>query len=233
MPGSRVAVLVPMDVEVRPVVAALPVRRLDGEPCKAWSGRVGDTDVTVHQIGVGPEHAARITDHVVERHSPDRLVVCGIAGGLGATRLGQVVVPRTVIDATSGTSFDAHPWGPLELDGRLVTTDGMWGAQQLADHVAAGVLAVDMETAAVAEVATRFGLAWTAVRAISDHIDEGIVDSSTLALTRPDGSTDVGAALRHVASAPWRARRLVRIAGDARRATHLAARTVATALGAT
>lgn len=233
MTDGRVAILVPMDVEVRPVVAALPVARLgDGAP-KGWSGRVGDTEITVHMIGIGPAHAGQVTEHVIARHAPDRLVVCGIAGGLGAaSEIGQLVVPSEVIDASTDERFESHPWSTLVLSGSLVTTDGMWGADRLADHVGAGVAAVDMESSAVAAVATRHGLPWTAVRAISDLLREGIVDESTLALTRPDGTSDVGAALRYVARGPWRVPGLVRVATDMRRATRVATAAVVTALGA-
>ncbi len=219
MTDRRVAILVPMDVEVRPVVAALGVRHTDERRPRGWSGRIGSVEVTVHMIGIGPAHATEVTEHVVSQHAPQRLVVCGIAGGLGdATGIGQLVVPAEVIDADTAERYASHPWGSLVPSGALVTTDGIWGADRLAGHVAAGVAAVDMETSAVAAVAVRHGLRWTAVRGISDLVREGEVDESTLTLTRRDGTTDVGAALRRIARAPWRAPELARMAAGTRRA---------------
>lgn len=83
--------------------------------------------------------------------------------------------------------------------------------------VAALGAAVDMEASAVAAVAVRHGLRWTAVRGISDLVREGEVDESTLTLTRRDGTTDVGAALRRIARAPWRAPEMARMAAGTRR----------------
>ena len=228
---EHVAILVPMDVEVRPVVSALPVRRLHDAPTAAWAGRLEGTDITVHMIGIGPAHATEVTERVVEDHRPDRLVVCGIAGGLGkSTEIGQLLVPAEVIDATTGERFGSHRWGPLVPTGSLVTTEGMWGADRLAPHIDAGVEAVDMETSAVAAVAERSSLPWTAFRGISDLVREGVVDESTLDLTRPDGTADVGAALRFMALAPWRVPRLFKVALDMRRATHVATAAVLAAL---
>ncbi|UDY35026.1 5'-methylthioadenosine/S-adenosylhomocysteine nucleosidase family protein [Dermatobacter hominis] len=230
MAEARVAILAPMDVEVRPVVSALRVRRLDDGRAAAWGGRVGDVEVTVHMVGIGPDHAGEVTEHVVRRYSPDRLVVCGIAGGLAAG-LGDLVVPAEVIDAATGERFESVPWGPLEPSGAIVTTDGIWPADRLADHAAAGVHAVDMETSAVAAVAGRHGLAWTAFRGISDLVGAGTVDEATLALTRPDGTADVRAALRHAAGAPSRVPGLVKVAVDTRRATRVATAAVVAAVG--
>lgn len=229
MADARVAILAPMDVEARPLVSALPVRRLVDRRAAAWGGTVGAAHVTVHMIGIGPAHAAEVTEHVVTRYAPDRLVVCGIAGGLAA-RLGDLVVPAEVVDATTGERYRADAWGALEPSGSIVTTDGIWPADRLAAHTAAGVHAVDMETAAVAAVAFRHGLRWTAVRGISDLVAEGVVDEATLALTRPDGTADVRAALRHAAGSPGRVPGLLKVAVDTRRATKVATAAVVAGL---
>jgi hypothetical protein len=89
-----------------------------------------------------------------------------------------------------------------------------------------------MESSAAAVVAARHDIAWTAIRGISDLVAEGIVDEDTLAMTRPDGTTNVMAALRYMVRRPGRVAGLMRVANDTRRATAIAASAVAAAVQA-
>ena len=50
---------------------------------------------------------------------------------------------------------------------------------------AQGVVAVDMETAAVAAVCEAAACPWSVFRGISDYAGEGLVDDAIFAMTRP------------------------------------------------
>lgn len=231
MGEGHVAILVPMTVELRPLVSRLGVRRDGGRRSTTWLGRVGVTEVSVHLVGIGPSRSGPAAERILATHRPDRVVVYGIAGGLApTTSVGDLVVPAEVIDATTGERFHTTSWATLDPAGSMVTTEGMWGAQRLAAHRDAGVTAVDMETSAAVAAAERCGVPWSAVRGISDLVREGLVDESTLALTRPDGTTDVVAALRLLGRRPGRMRPLMQMANGTRRATDVAADAVLTAL---
>ena len=77
-----------------------------------------------------------------------------------------------------------------------------------------GVVAVEMETAAIAPVCEDAGVPWTVFRGISDFADGGLVDDALLAMTRPDGSADPDAMQRYLAENPERAQVLAQLGAD-------------------
>jgi adenosylhomocysteine nucleosidase len=144
----------------------------------------------------------------------------GIAGGVGpSVRIGDVVVPEVVLDAAGGEHRPVPlpgttPRGIMRTSGEIDVTD---------DDVAAlrdrGVIALDMETAAVGAVCEARGVPWSVVRAISDHTDDGFVDSAVLSMTNSDGTPNVGAVVRYLARHPFHIARLSKLARGARMAT--------------
>ena len=155
--------------------------------------------------------------------------MCGIAGGLGASRVGDVLVPEVVIDKASGDEFRAAPLAGFAAAGRLVTHDEFaMGADEQRALVAAGIVAVDMETSAVAAVCASRDVPWSAVRVISDLV--GVTPNDVIGLVKPDGSPDAAASIRYLVTKPWRIPRLARLARDSERAARRAAETVARSL---
>ena len=104
--------------------------------------------------------------------------------------------------------------------------------ETLAAFIDSGVVAVDMETVAVAAACEARGVPWSAIRAVSDRADDDTVDTATLTMVNPDGSPKVGAALRHVLRHPGKVPGLARLARDATAAATTAARTAAKAVAA-
>jgi adenosylhomocysteine nucleosidase len=74
-----------------------------------------------------------------------------------------------------------------------------------------GVVAVDMETAAIGAVCVARGVPWSVYRAISDRAGDPEVDAELLGMTRPDGTASPAAVLRFVARHPRRIPKLVRL----------------------
>jgi adenosylhomocysteine nucleosidase len=85
------------------------------------------------------------------------------------------------------------------------------------------VVAVDMETAAVAAVCEAAGRPWSAYRSISDYAGEGLVDDELFALTTPDGGADHDALNRYLAEHPEKIAVLERLAAYMTVATEAAA----------
>jgi len=215
----RVAVLAPMPSELRPVVRAMGLARLEDAPLH--SGRVGAVDVVAARTGMGLDLAAAATARVLDAAAVDHVLVVGIAGGLGPSRIGDLVCPETVIDRASGRDFTATALSAAR--GSISSSDEfLVDPERVAALAAAGVLAVDMETAAVAAVCTERGVAWSAVRVISD-IATDHPDDSVLDLANPDGSPRVWDGLRFMATHPRRIPMLVRMGRDSTRAAQAAA----------
>jgi adenosylhomocysteine nucleosidase len=221
-----------MPVELRPLVRRLGLRREGPGPGGLHRGRVGRFDVVAALTGIGTRAAARAAERLLDATAADHLVVVGIAGGIGpGVRIGDVVVPELVVDRASGAEHRPDPLGALAARGTLLTSDELLaGAGEIADLARRGVIAVDMETAAVAAVCERRGCRWSVVRAISDRADDASVDAAVLGLARPDGSADLPAVARFLLRRPAQITGLVRLARGMQRAIDAAARCVAEAL---
>ena len=136
-----------------------------------------------------------------------------------------MVVPETVIAGWSGEAHQPAALGGVTPRGRLLTTEALeTGPDVLARRLAEGITAVDMETAAVAEVCDREGVPWSVVRSISDRLSDDLVDSSFADMVKPDGTPRAGATARYIAANPLALRRLSRLARDAKVAAAAAAR---------
>jgi nucleoside phosphorylase len=230
---SRVGLLAPMPSEHGPLVRRLELRRDPSDPSGLHRGAHATITLVADRTGIGTAGARRATARMLDTEGVEHVMVVGIAGGIGATRVGDLVVPEAVVDHATGREFRASPLGGHPVGGTIVTSD-----EFLVDPVIVtrlvddGVVALDMETAAVAEVCEERGVSWSAVRVISDLATDH-VDDSVLRMTNPDGTPNPVAALRFVITKPWRVPRLARLAKDATAAARAAADAAAAALAAT
>jgi nucleoside phosphorylase len=186
------------------------------------AGRVGAVEVVATRTGMGFALAGSATARLLDAHAVDHVLVVGIAGGIGPSRVGDVLVPETVSDRGTGRTFTASPLAPAA--GSISSSDEfLVDPTRLDPLVASGVLALDMETAAVAAVCEERGVAWSAVRVISDLATDH-PDDSVLALAEADGTPRVADGLRYMVRNPRRIPMLLRMARDSTRAATLAAR---------
>jgi len=214
----RVGLLAPMPSEFRPLAKALTLQRTDS----GWTGAAGAIELVAAKTGIGTRLAAEATERLLDTTSFDHVMVVGIAGGMGPSRVGDIVYPEVVVDKASGAEYRPSPLGAVQSSGRLVTHDDFDMKQPERDAlVAEGFVAVDMETAAVASVCERRGVRWSAVRSISDLV--GVTPGDVIGLANPDGTPNVGASVRYLLTKPWRIPRLVRLGVDSQRAASGAA----------
>ena len=218
----RVGMLAPMRPELAPLV-----RRL--EMSDAGSHHRGTTtdgvEVVAMLTNIGMANAASAAKRIIELRV-DHVMVVGIAGGVDESRLsiGDVIVPEVVVRRSDKREFrptfvgEIVPGGTLSCGDDLITDPAV-----LSVMAAAGVIAVDMETAAVARVCDAAGVPWSVFRGISDFAGEGLVDAALLALTKLDGTADQPALAKYLEVNPDRREVLVRLAKDTNRATHAAA----------
>jgi adenosylhomocysteine nucleosidase len=136
--------------------------------------------------GIGKVAAARAATLLIEHGARDALLVVGTCGGVT-----RGLLPGTLFHATraiqvdfamrSGREFDSDArlraaWMSVApgKEGRMLTADRpvvtFWRRRKLVRAYAAPLVA-DMETAAVACVASAAGVPWAALRAVTDACD--------------------------------------------------------------
>jgi adenosylhomocysteine nucleosidase len=223
--APRVAVLAPMRHELRPLVRPLSLRKSGPGADALYSGALGRIEIVAAITRMGTLAAARAAARVLDSGAIDHLVVVGIAGGIGASvAIGDLVVPELVIDLSTGAQRRPVRIGAAEPRGTLATSDGLIVDRgEFARLEALGVIAIDMETSAIAAVCERRGCPWSVFRAISDRAGDPDVDQEVFELAGPDGGPNLPAIARFVLTRPWRLPKLARIARDMRIATHAAA----------
>ncbi len=197
-PG-RVGLLAPMPSEFQPLAKALSLQRTNS----GWTGAHGPIALVAATTGIGTRLAAAAAERLLDTGGVEHVMVVGIAGGLGPSKVGDVIVPAVVVDKASGAEYRPTPLGRIEPSGRLVTHDDFDMRPSERDAlVAAGFVAVDMETATVARVCADRGVPWSAVRSISDLV--GVTPGDVIGLANADGTPNVGASIRYLITKPWR-----------------------------
>lgn len=215
--GSPWLVCVATAHELRPLRRPLDlVRSPRASAAPLYEGCVGRQRVVVMQTGIGPERAHRTVTQWLAQQACQGVISIGVSGGLRPSlvsgtliigdqwvrlekrsggdrfeRLQSVGPPRdrrlrdAALRAAGLCGIPAH-------EGELAMVNGLAGTvgdkQALAERTAA--LAVDMESAAIAESAIAAGTAVIAARVILDPVDEAL-DVSPERFLREDGSLSV------------------------------------------
>jgi nucleoside phosphorylase len=220
MHERTVALLAPMQHELAPIVRRLSLTERDG----VWRGSAGEVEVLALLTTMGMAAGAAAAERAIGLGA-DHVMVVGIAGGVDTTvSIGDLVEPEVVVDRAGGGEYrparlrDVEPRGVLSCGDDLIVDP-----EALAAMAGRGVVAVDMETAAVARVCEAAGRPWSVFRSISDYAGEGLVDDELWAMTRPDGSADPEGMARYLEARPERMQVLARLGHDMERATEAAA----------
>lgn len=219
-----IAFVCAMPTERDPLVAKLGLRRDADDTIDARVGSLGVHDVVAVVTGMGTDLARAGTRRMLDRFDVREVVVVGVAGGVeDTTPIGRVVAPDEVVNSHTGARFRPSALGPSPRRGVLWTTDVILSGDEVIEDLRGhGVVGLDMETAAVAEVCEAAGVPWSVFRAISDQpTDE--VDVEVFRLSNQDGTPNVGNIVRYVVRRPHRVPRLARMGRNLRTATHAAA----------
>jgi len=233
-PGSeeRIVILAPMRSELMPLVRALSLKWSASGDRSLLAGGLGRMAIVATTTGIGTKAAAQTAERVLDSGPIRHLVVVGVAGGIGpSVDVGDLVVPQLVIDLSTGAQFQPNIIGDVEPRGKLATSDELVSdPAQAARLERQGVIAVDMETAAVAAVCERRQCPWSVFRAISDRADDGSTDPAVFGLAGPHGEPRLGAVARFVLANPKRIPQLARLAQGLSLATNVAATAAVSAL---
>ena len=174
----------------------------------------GWNHIDVYVSGVGQKRARLAADRIV-LGSPSLVIAAGFCGALtSGLAVGDVVKPAEVVDASG------KYWACSSISsghkGRLVTVTGLVTTHlaKLELAVRHGASAVDMESAAIAEVCAAKGIPFAAVRAVSDTVDTEL--SPELVRLLSGGRVSVWKAVKALLRKPSMIREFRRLARDTR-----------------
>ncbi len=159
MPHKPIAIVAAMRVELAPLLRKRQAQHVDGVELFELP------DAMIAVDGIGEKAARHAAQVVIEQARPRMLISAGLAGALSPQlKIGDVERIREVVNVVTGERYAAR--------------EGEWvlaTSQEISDVTKKKVLmanykadVVDMEAAAVAQVAKDRGLEFAAVKAISD-----------------------------------------------------------------
>ena len=196
------------------------LRRFADAPCPARLYATRRDWVLVLETGVGAARAAAAARWVLDSLTPRLVVAAGFAGALDpALTVGDTVLASEVAEPGELRWRVALPLELSDLPcGRLLTVSRLVATSEQKRALARqfGALAVDMESAAVAEVCQERRVPCAVARAISDAADAGL--SPELVALLAGGRVAPRRVLAALVRRPRLAGELWRLARDTRRA---------------
>jgi adenosylhomocysteine nucleosidase len=150
--------------------------------------------------GMGEERVAIAVEAAFGIGNVMTLISAGLAGGcVAGVSAGLVVEANVVVDARTGERFRT---AAAEGSVTLVTTETIASVREKAGLAASyGAMLVDMEAATVARLAEANGMAFRAIKGVSDGHDFELSSLAKFAGKR--GSFRTGAFALHTALRPW------------------------------
>lgn len=158
-----VAVIVAMPVEVAPLLSGVKPEQVNGV-------ELFDLPNAVIAVGgIGEAFARRAAEVAIDRVEPKLLLSAGIVGAISPKlKIGDVGRIRQVVDVATGESYPTTSGGDWVLATSQDVSDATEKHELLAKF---GADVVDMEAAAVAQVAKERGLDFAAIKSISDDAE--------------------------------------------------------------
>ena len=219
-------------MEVRPLVRKLSLGKVETDGVVRYEGVVAGQEVLATVTGMGITLAREGAERLAAAVPLDFVLVVGIAGATEPdARIGTLVLPEAVVDGSTGTEYCPAPIRGISPKGKLRSGDDlMTGPDVLRSLRQQGVVALDMETAAIAAVCVARGIRWSVLRAISDRATDEDLDQEVFGLLHADGTLDPPAVARYVLRHPLRLPNLVHLARGASVAARVASRAATGAL---
>jgi nucleoside phosphorylase len=213
-----------MPLELEPLVRALALTETQVSGVTMYEGSLDGRDVIATVTGLGTALATAGTRRLLDALPVRWVLVVGITGALeNETPIGHLVLPEIVVNSETGREFRPAPLANGTPSGKMWTTNGLTTDQRdLSSLLADGVVSLDMETAAIAELCESRNIPWSVFRVISDRASDGSVDDEVFHLSNQDGTPNREAIERYMAEHPERLPLLAQMAENANLATRTA-----------
>jgi adenosylhomocysteine nucleosidase len=205
---ADVGIVAALPMEVGPLVDRLErVRTIGGPRLRVTEGEIGSKLIAVITPGPGKTAAQRGTQLLIDGHRPNWVFSIGFAGALDPALARNTVLAASEVRDDAGKRWSTNvglvsePPLPRVQNGVLVTVRHIvrTAKEKAVLRAQTGADAVDMETAAVAEVCAARGVPMLAFRVVSDEADYDL-PPEVLSIFGSTGSYRLGAAL----GAVWR-----------------------------
>ena len=200
----KLAIVAALEREVWPLVKDWKVseREYEGKKFKFFE----NADSVLVCGGIGAQAARRATEAVIILYKPNMVQSVGFAGSLDQSwKIGAILIPQLVIDAQDGSRVEIANGEGVVISVAAIASVAQ--KQKLAKTY--GAQAVDMEAAAVAKGAEARGVAFSAVKVISDEVDFEL--PTTREFIDSDGQFKTGKFVAFVAVRPWLWGRVMRL----------------------
>lgn len=166
---------------------------------QAWKGKWQGKDIILVRTGVGRQKAKYAIRQVIEKLEPEAIISMGYAGALNAgLKVGDLFIANYILDEQNHSipfKVEDPPnskWLALAKNislveelkikfGTLVTANSVIYSPQAKQDLGKQFQAeaVDMETIEIAMLAREKKMPFLSVRAISDAVDDELIDSSS------------------------------------------------------
>jgi len=184
---KRIAVLFALPIEAKPFLKHITDLRMDLESQTRYTGFIDGKAISVRVSGIGRERAGRAAQLCLDKDNPSAILAAGFAGGLLAQ-----LTPGSISVSQSLFCFDRAGEHIYRSDKRLLEHAGTlrdlgsvhFGPTITADKIIASpqekkalfsskeYVSVDMESAAIADVAENGDVPFIAIRSITDAVDD-------------------------------------------------------------
>jgi hypothetical protein len=159
---KKFAVIAAMPLELAPLLRTLPRKKVEGLDVYEMPSAL------VVIGGIGEQAARRASELAVRSAQPECLINAGLAGGVSPQlKVGDTGRVREIVDIATGKRFQTSGGEWLLVTGAVISDPA--SKDQLSTNYGADV--VDMEGAAIAEVAQAHGIRLEVLKAISDVAD--------------------------------------------------------------
>lgn len=160
MPHKPYAVVAAMPIELAPLIGKLQSRQVNGVDLFDLPNAL------IAVGGIGGRFARRAAEVAIQDAQPKRLISAGVAGAVSSKlKIGDVGRIREMVDVATEVRYSTTGGGDWVLATAQEVSD-VAGKQALQSKYGADV--VDMEGAAVAQVAMEHGLEFAGIKSISD-----------------------------------------------------------------